>query len=331
MTPTESHALMQRELDAQPELLPAIAARLTGAVRDLRPAPGTTVWSGGCGDSLFAARAVARLWRGQGLDLRPASAAEMLWDAPITARDLVVGISISGSTRRTVDAVQAAARTGARTLAVTMKSDSALAQVADAVLPLDYEPISRAIPHGLDYHVTVLALAALAGDLDADAIGTIIAARTSAHLDTARAVAAGLPDAPRFVFLGCGAALGSAEYGAAKMHEAGGLPAWAFEGENVAHGAQFMLRPGDHVMLCGDGGPGDARTLALRHGLERLGVTVGAAGFDDGHPLLAALDAGLACQALCLAVAERLDLDVTDPGRGTAAAEVQRDWFGWQG
>jgi fructoselysine-6-P-deglycase FrlB-like protein len=329
VTPAESRALMARELEVQPELLPRVAHDLTELARPLRPAPGARVWVGGCGDGLFAARAMSRLWRGRGLDIRPASAAEMLWEVEAGPGDMVVGISISGGTRRTVEALAAARAAGARTLAVTLNQDSALAREADAVLPLPYAPISRAIPHGLDYHVTLLALAVLTVDPDAAALGALFAARTPAHLEAARHMAKGLPDVPRFVFLGGGAALGSAEYGAAKMHEAGGLPAWAFEAENFAHGAQFALERGDHVTLCGAGGPADARTLALRDGLERLGATVGLAGFATADPLLAALDAGLACQALCLGVAERLDLDVTDPGRGSFASAVQRDWFGW--
>lgn len=75
--------------------------------------------------------------------MRPASAAEMLWDADIRRGDTVVGISISGSTRRTVEAIAAAAAKGARTLAITLKTDNVLPLAAGAVLPLPYTPISR--------------------------------------------------------------------------------------------------------------------------------------------------------------------------------------------
>lgn len=331
MTASGSRALMQRELDEQPEILATAAGALSDAARRLRPGRDRAVWVGGCGDSLFAAQAVSRLYRERGLDIRPASAAEMLWDAGIRAGDTVVGISISGSTRRTVEAIAAAKARGARTLAITLKTDSALAEAAGEVLALPYEPISRAIPHGLDYHMTLLALAALAGDVDGDAVRRLFTDTTPSLLQEARETAAQLSPDARFFFLGNGAALGSANYGAAKMHEAGGLPAWAFEAENFAHGAQFMLRPGDHAVLCCVGGPGDARTMAARDGLERLGVTVGSAGMigEERGPLAVALHAALAAQALCLAVAEAWDLDVTDPARGSAASEVQRDWFGW--
>lgn len=330
MTPPESRALMQRELQEQPLILASAADVLSEAASPIRPPKGGTVWVGGCGDSLFAAQAMALHYRSSGWAIRAASAAEMLWDADIGADDTVVGISISGSTRRTVEAVAAAADKGARTIAVTQKTDSALAGVADNVLPLPYEPISRAIPHGLDYHVTLVALAALTGDIAGPDIHAMFERRTGPALDHAHAMARGHTTDARFFFLGGSAALGSAGYGAAKMHEAGGLPAWFFEAENFAHGAQFMLRPGDHAVLCGAGGRADARTLAMQNGLEQLGLTVGHAGFaGEADPRLIALEAGLSCQAFCLAIAEVRNLDVTDPARGSGAGHVQRDWFAW--
>ncbi|MCR9089342.1 MAG: SIS domain-containing protein [Rhodobacteraceae bacterium] len=328
-----SWALMRRELDEQPALLTGIAAALAEAAAPLRPTAGT-VWAGGCGDSIFAAEALAPHFRAQGHSFRPASAAELLWDADIRPGDTVIGISISGSTRRTVDALRTARDREARTIAVTINADSALAQAADATLLLPYTPISRAIPHGFDYHVTLLALAALAGPLDGFDPGALLASATEpARADAAR-IAETLAEGARFFFLGSGgAARGTAAFAAAKMHEAGGLAAWSFEAENFCHGAQFMLTPGDYVGLFGTGGPADARTRALKPGLERLGATVGAAGFGAKDPhagLRAALLGALHAQALCLAVAERRGLDVTDPARGSAAAEVQKDWFGWE-
>ncbi|TDL81643.1 SIS domain-containing protein [Palleronia sediminis] len=331
MTPFESRALMQRELDEQPVILGAAADALSKAASRLRIRKDRPVWIGGCGDSLFAAQSMVRHFRQHGYDMRPVSAADMLWDAPVGADDTVVGISISGSTRRTVEAISDAAARGAHTLAITLKPESDLARAAAGILPLPYTPISRAIPHGLDYHITLLALAALCAPLDGPAIRGIFDDSTGQLAENARSIAARMPSDGRFFFLGIGAALGSANFGAAKMHEAGGLPAWSFESENFAHGAQFMLRPGDHVILCGGGGPADARTKAMRAGLERLGVSVGTAGLDgrDEPPLSTALRAALALQTLCLAVAEARDLNVADPARGSAAAEVQRDWFGW--
>jgi len=330
MTPSESRALMHRELVEQSTIIAKAAGPLFAAAASIRPDPGRPVWVGGCGDSLFAAQALALYFRKKGWDIRPATAAEMLWHADIRPRDTVVGISISGSTRRTVEAIEHAARNGARTVAVTLNTESPLARAAEEVLVLPFRPISRAIPHGLDFHVTLLALAALAGKADIDPVVEMFERDGTSGLEAARETASQLASDARFFFLGGGSALGSANYGAAKLHEAGGLQAWSFEAENFGHGAQFMLRPGDHAVLCGSGGPADARTEALADGLGQLGVSVSRAGLPaGGNTLLAAMRAALACQTLCLAVAERFNLDVTDPGRGSAVAEVQRGWFGW--
>ena len=331
MTPSESRALILRELDEQAEILRNAALRLEPEGRRLRPSKAGTLWVGGCGDSLFAAQALARHFRGLGWDMRPCSAAEMVWDADIRSGDSVIGISISGSTQRTVEALARATARGADTLAITLNPDSALARATNATLVLPFRPISRAIPHGLDYHMTLLALAAVAGEVPIAQLEALFRARTEPLLAEARGLVGSLGHAPRFFFLGAGSALGSANYGAAKLHEAGGLAAWSFEAENFGHGAQFMLGPGDHVVLYGAAGPGDRRTAALRAGLQRLAGSVSAFGLADEsrEPLLAAFGCALHAQTLCLAVAERLDLDVTSPARGSGAAEVQREWFGW--
>jgi fructoselysine-6-P-deglycase FrlB-like protein len=330
MTPSESRALMQRELDEQPAILSNAARALSKVAARIRPVGDRTLWISGCGDSFFAGQALARHFLLHGRDTRPITAADLLFEAPVRPGHIVVGISISGGTRRTAEALRAAQRKGARTIAITLDGESALAQSADDVLALPFTPISRAIPHGLDYHVTLLALAALVDDINADAIGKLFADQTPAILEKARSDVSILAKDARFFFLGGGPALGTANYGAAKLHEAGGLPAWSFEAESFAHGAHFMLRPGDHAVLCGAGGPVDARTAALRPGLERLGVSVSQAFIPaDQDALLTALQTALWCQIFCLAIAERHDLNVADPSRGSDAAAVQRDWFGW--
>lgn len=325
---SESRALMAREIAAQAGTLARLAPLLAAAAPRLDPA--RDVWIAGCGDGLFAAETVARFGRDAGFRVRPLSAAALLWEARPAPGDACLALSISGGTARTVEAVSAARAVGVRTVAVTIGADSALARAADETLLLPYAPITRATPHSLDHAVTLLALAATLG---ADGARLAEAADVLARADApfasaASARAAAIAADARFFFIGCGSALGAAGYGAAKLHEAGGLSAFVQEGENVAHGAHFMMRAGDHAVLLGDGGPGDRRTRALRPGLERLGLTVSEAGFDRA-PFAAMFETALWCQRLCLAVAEARDLDVTRPGGDGPAAAVQRDWFSW--
>jgi len=327
MSATESQALMAREIAAQPEILTAAIDPLLEAAAALTPPGPRQTWVFGCGDGLYAGESLTRVASILGVRLRPLSAAAMLWEVTPGRGDLAVGVSISGGTARTVEALERAREAGASTLALTVKPESSLGRAAEAVLTLPYEPISRKTPHSLDHTMTLLALAALMGAPRAS-LEAAIAALAEA-LDAMTEAAARIPHEGRFHFLGCGGALGAARYGAAKMHEAGGLPAAAEEGENVAHGALFTMRPGDHAVLLGDGGPGDQRTRALRPGLERLGLGVSEAGFDR-TPLVAAFETALWCQVLCLAVARAKGLDVTRPGGDGPAAAVQADWFAWR-
>ncbi|MDH3660365.1 MAG: SIS domain-containing protein [Alphaproteobacteria bacterium] len=326
-----STALMARDIELQPKILKQIADGLVTEAQAVRADRSRPLWVGGCGDSLFAAEALSTAFRSQGWDVRPVSSAEILWEAPIRAGDGVVLISISGTTRRTVEAMRRAAGHGAFTIAITLDPKSPLAKSAAHALTLPYEPLSRQIPHGLDYTVTLLALACLAGPVNGMGIAEQIDESLPAALQGGRRIANALPKAARFFFLGCGAAVGSARYGAAKMQEAGGIAAWALEAENMTHGANFMMVPGDHAILVGSGGGGDARTAALEPGLKALGLSVSKTALSSasGGPIERAFIAALHAQTLCLAVAEKRRLDVTDPGRGSKAATIQKDWFSW--
>jgi fructoselysine-6-P-deglycase FrlB-like protein len=331
MTPADSRALMAREIAAQPSVLAGAGGPLVAAAAPLAPASGVTLWICGCGDGLYAGETMARIGCQAGLAVRAVSAAAMLWDAAPQPGDVCAAVSISGGTARTVEAAARARAAGARVVAVTASATSALARVADGTLRLPYEPISRQTPHSLDHTIALLALAALFG-LGTGALHAAVEALAAADEPMraeAERVVAGLSRDARFFCLGSGSALGAAGYAAAKLHEAGGLPAFALESENVAHGANFMMRPGDHATLCGDGGPGDRRTAALTDGLRRLGLSVATAGLD--RPLLAAaMETALWAQRLTLAVAGAFDLDVTRPGGDGLAAAVQSEWFAWR-
>ncbi len=331
MTPADSRSLMAREIAAQPQVLEQAIEPLVATAASLAAPSGSIFWIFGCGDGLYAGETMTRVGAECGVHVRPVSAASMLWEVDPSSDDLCAALSISGGTARTVEAAERARALGARVVAVTVNPDSALARAANATVALPYRPISRATPHSLDHTMTLLALGTLLG-LQADALRAAVTAAATADSpmrEAAERIALCLSRTARFFFLGCGSALGTAEYAAAKLHEAGGLPAFALESDNVAHGAHFMMRPGDHATLLGDGGPGDRRTAALAAGLRRLGLSVSSAGF--GQPALpAAFEAALWAQRLTLAVAEVFNLDVTRPGGSGPAAAVQSEWFAWR-
>lgn len=336
-----SEAVMAEEIGAQPAVLRAALPTLRAALADLEPAAGR-VFAGGCGDSLFAAGAIAGGFTAGGLDYRSCSAMQLACYEALRPGDRCILLSVSGGTRRTVEAAVRARAQGCGVLAVTVNPESALARAADRVLVLPYQPLSRTTPHSLDYSVSLLALAAIAERL---------AGRTDAALDRAALVAEravkgqaaailqhGRP-APTWYFLGAGPGLATAAYAAAKWHEAGGQRAMALELENAVHGANFMLEPGDCVLLLATDAQALAQSQRLRDGLRRLGCRVcligpAAASADlvlESEGWLAELEAAMLVQRLCLAVVEAAGLDLAAPRAGRPAGdlhlEVQREWM----
>ncbi len=295
MSGAEARALMRREILAQPEVLAAAVEPLVERARGLGLDRARPLWMGGCGDGLFAAQALAGVFRAEGWDPRPASAAEMLWDARVRPGDGVVGVSISGGTRRTAEAMERATALGARTVAVTLDPESRLGRACGVVLPLPYEPISRSTPHSLDYTMTLLALAAIAG-LDAPAL------QAAGGRDRRRGAGASGALTRHAILLPrrrSGVGLGRLRRGEA-ARGGGAARLGTRSGELVCHGANFMMRAGDVAVLCGGGGPADRRTLALEDGLGRLGLRTIRAGLDEAPLLNRPFAAARTVQALCL-------------------------------
>lgn len=340
---------MRREIVGQPDLLTRLLPALRAAVEGLTLSTGR-IFAGGCGDSAFAAGAAAGLFAAAGIDYRPASAMDLAFHASLAPGDLVVLMSISGGTRRTVQAARCSRAAGARTLAVTCDAESALARGCDQCLILPFTPLSRRTPHTADYLATLLALAVLAErcsgrrndalDRLPDVLAEVID-RTGAG---AAALVRAADGAAKLFILGQGSNLATAHYIAAKLHEAGGLTGLAGETENFVHGMNFMVEPQDVVCVIGGDGPGAFRAAELLPGLTRLCRQVVAIG-GDGKPLddviilawpslcsaLSVFPAAVIGQLLCLAWATALRLDVEAPRAarpgGDLHMNVQRDWM----
>ena len=146
------------------------------------------------------------------------------------------------------------------------------------------------------------------------------------------AVAGMDPDGKIFL-LGGGPDLATAGYGAAKFHEAGGIPAIAAETENFIHGMNFMAEPADSLFAIA------TTPLSIRRGAE---VAANYRSFLKSSNLIepepfeaigwqsafaSLLSTTFKLQHLCLAYANRFGLDVELPraGRsfGNQHAEIQ--------
>ena len=341
-------ATFRREIFGQPalltELLPALRATVDGLAR-----PAGRVFAGGCGDGFFAAGAAAGLFAQGRIDYRPASAHDLAFHVPLGPGDTVVLASVSGGTRRTVQAARRARDLGARTIAVTCDGGSPLATSCDDRLVLPFQPLDRRLPHTADYLATLLALAVLAEaaagrpDADLDNLPAVLAQVLQESADAALAAGGALDPSAKLFVLGQGANQATAQYIAAKFHESGGLTALWNETENFVHGMNFMVDPEDLVVVIGGDGPGAFRAEELLVGLKRLcqhvvaiGVDpatapVGSIGLPPMQPSLNVFAAAVIGQLLCLGLVEAKGMAVDQPRAGRVAAlthaEVQRAWM----
>lgn len=338
---------MGREINAQPHILADLLLKLRHALSKLLLQSGR-VLAGGCGDSYFAAYALSALFAEYGIPYVPVTAQELTSYTKLAPTDLVILISVSGGTARTVEAAHVATEAGASTLAITCNPKSALAQACEHVLVLPYEPISRKTPHTLDYTVTLLALALTAERIveqqikALDKIPEQMRYAISDMAKEAQEITKDVTERTKFFFLGAGHHRGTAMYGAAKFHEAGGLIALHEETENFVHGMNFMLEPGDVVTLIT---PSDAALYRARelveglNNLQAISVSVSDTEIGARHALrvpsapwsLAALLTCLGPQILCYAASRQLGLELEQAragrARGARHADVQARWM----
>jgi len=341
---------MRREILGQPELLAGILPGLRRHAADLPPPHGATVWAAGCGDSAFAAAAMAGWFRSCDVSYRSATAHDLAFHSSVGPDDVVMLMSISGGTRRTVQAAGHVQDMGASTVAITCNPDSALARACDHVLPLGFQPLSRRTPHTADYLATLLALAVLGetwGGRPADQLNSVSGAveeTIATAKGAAMAFGADQHEAGKLFMIGQGGNRATADYIAAKYHESGGLPALSAETENFVHGMNFMVEPDDSVLILGGDGDGAFRADELASSMGRLCRSVALARADGDtaaqstlltgatiEPTLSPFVLATIGQLVCLGTitARGLPVEETRAGRGDAAThgDVQSNWM----
>lgn len=338
-----ANSTMRREMEAQGPTWSACFPTLALAAGAIAP-PFGRIFAGGCGDSIFAPMALRNIFLECELDVQVASAMEIAGYRRIRATDTVILSSISGGTTATLAAARLARSVGARVVGLTCVENSPLAELATDVLLLPYKPISRRTPHTLDYLVTIEALWLLAiawskrSPTYDDVFGESIATTVRQSLDMPDDIVRTMHTHDRVFWLGSGGDLGTASYGAAKMHEAGGLNAIVAETENFIHGQNFMLGSEDLVILVATGGLSRYRAEGLAAGLGRLAksvLTFNGAPFPDQaasiSELARVIGSTIQCQAFVFHLAEALHLDVelSRGGRpnGEQYATEQSQWM----
>ena len=202
---------------------------------------------------------------------------------------LVVGVSQSGETVDTLQAMRHARDDGARVVVVSNVVDSSMAREADGVL------YTRAGPEiGVAATKTVLAqiaalellalhLAQVRGTLaDAEVAEEFaellrlepILAEGLTRSDDVAAVAAGVAHATDFFFLGRHAGFPTALEGALKLKEISYLHAEGYPGGELKHGPLAVIEPGCVVVAVATGGPLKEKMLSNVSEVKARGATV---------------------------------------------------------
>jgi glucosamine--fructose-6-phosphate aminotransferase (isomerizing) len=267
--------LTHGEMFAQPEAIRTTLAleaeALAAVARALAGRRIARVVLTGCGDSL-AVMIGARLLLEQILQVpcEPVQALDLAYYyyAALGPETLVVGLSSSGATPRTVEALLVAKAMGAITLALSNTPGSALMAEADYALrvhaerrgwPTQSSTAAMALLCRLALQVGVARGVRAAADLLAalaalpDVMAAILAACDApvAHLAAAQA------DRTLYLYAGGGPAYAAAVFGATKMKECSPDHAMAIPLEEFHH--YNSQKPGDPLLLLAPAGPSIAR------------------------------------------------------------------------
>jgi fructoselysine-6-P-deglycase FrlB-like protein len=319
--------LMAAEIAAQAEILPQCVEPIAKRIAAIAP-PTARILAAGCGDSAIAPAALGEVFAALGIEIAVCTSMALAGFTRLKKTDTVILSSISGGTRRTVEAAQTARANGARVIALTCRSGSLLDRAADETIVLPYSPLSRSTPHTLDYTVTLLALTQLALEwsgrsaIEVGPVLEVLPRSLDAARRRAQEIALRVTTEGKLFILGAGPELASAEYCAAKFHEAGGLIAIAAETENFVHGMNFMVEPADAILALGGNAPGLRRgreiTDSFRDFVAAAEVIVPEAVAGEGwrRAFGGLLSTTFVLQQLCLAVADRKALAVEQPRAG---------------
>ncbi|MEX2211692.1 MAG: glutamine--fructose-6-phosphate transaminase (isomerizing) [Gaiellaceae bacterium] len=197
--------------------------------------------------------------------VEPDIASEWIYRNPVLSKDtLVIGISQSGETRDTVNALKLAREKGARTLAITNQMGTQITREADAVLYTRCGlEVGVAASKTFTAQVALLSLVALQlaqvrNSLPADEIEFIVEQlyelpeKIREFLDgdhPIEDIARRFYDKPFFLYLGRHIGLPVALEGALKLKEISYIPTEAYSAGEMKHGPIALLEEGTPVVV----------------------------------------------------------------------------------
>jgi glucosamine--fructose-6-phosphate aminotransferase (isomerizing) len=219
-----------------------------------------------CGTAYHAAvvgRYIIEEWAR--LPVEPDIASEWIYRNPVLSKDtLVIGISQSGETRDTINAMKLARAKGARTLAITNQMGTQITQEADAVLYTRCGlEVGVAASKTFTAQVALLSLIALQlaqtrKTMPADELAFIVdqlhelPSKIREFLDgdhPIEEIAQRFYDKPFFLYLGRHIGLPVALEGALKLKEISYIPSEAYSAGEMKHGPIALLEEGTPVVV----------------------------------------------------------------------------------
>jgi glucosamine--fructose-6-phosphate aminotransferase (isomerizing) len=332
-------SLARDEIAEQPGVLAALLQSQMAAVREAaaeirRRAPRYVVIAARGSSDNAARYAQHLLGRMCGLPVALATPSlHTLYAAPPRyAEALVIGISQSGASPDVVSVVDAAARDGSVTVAITNDPHSPLAAAAGHVIDLRCGP-ERSVAATKTYTASLGAVAALAAAIAGDAererelAGMPDAlARQLELTDGPDAAAAAAARWSRLAVIGRGANYGTAFEAALKIKELTGVAAEPYSPADFLHGPIAVVGEGFPVLAVAASGPA---LSGIREVLARVQERAGEVwAIAESHTALdhagrielvatpewlSALAAVVPAQLLAVGAAERLGLDVDRP------------------
>ena len=323
--------------DAVARLLDREAGRLDAFGRRVRDADPDLIVIAARGSSDHAAlyaQYVFGIRLGLPVALATPSAITLYGGQPRYGRAVVIGISQSGQSPDIVAVVEAAARQGAPTLAITNDGGSPLAGAADSVIELLVD--ERAVAATLSYTTQLASIARLASAIEVaddpalaelDRIPEQMAAALGAEPEAA-SVAARIGSVDRAVALGRGFEYATAREWALKLQELTHVLVHPFSTADFEHGPVALVEPGFPVLAVEPDGPGHPERVAFlerlrdEHGANVVTISDDAAalgigcgvGLPAGTPAwLGPLVSVVPCQLVALHLARLRGLDPDKP------------------
>jgi glutamine---fructose-6-phosphate transaminase (isomerizing) len=229
-------------------------------------------------------------------------------DPVLDDRTLVIGVSQSGETVDTFQAIREARRLGAKVLVISNVVDSSMAREADAVLYTRAGPeVGVAATKTHLAQITALEILALflgqaRGTLAPaearslfDAMGVLPdqVATAVGRSDQVEAVALRYRDSPSFIFLGRQVGYPVALEGALKLKELSYLRAEGFPGGELKHGPIALVEPGTVVIGVATRTPTWGKMMANVAEVKSRGATVVLVANDDDQETARQADAVL--------------------------------------